>query len=140
MTHVDWKPFPQNMPTRESNDVEFLLTFTDGNGHFYTSTGDWCEMIKDWDSLFHDEVVAYADMPRPYQADQFDLSKERIKGIIVDLESINDDIGAYRQQDLELNPELATGKYSNNSFMSYAEGKIKEAVNWLREAINERKS
>lgn len=66
MTHVEWHQYPKETPTKEMDEVEFLLTFKASDGFLYTSSGEWYEKNKEWDTLYSDEVIAWAEMPEPY--------------------------------------------------------------------------
>ena len=65
MTHVDWKPYPENKPSDEDEYQDFLITIFDGSNASVT-IDQWLS-VGCWDRYLDFEVIAWAEKPKPYR-------------------------------------------------------------------------
>ena len=65
MTKIDWHPYPEEKPTEKDAYKDFLLTIDDGLGSFVTKD-QWLS-VDCWDTYLDDKVIAWAELPEPYE-------------------------------------------------------------------------
>lgn len=76
MTHVDWHPYPKEKPTEEDAYKDFLLTVDVGRGAFVTKD-QWLS-VGYWDTYLQDEVIAWAELPKPFEEKKVDMHPDAI--------------------------------------------------------------